>query len=311
MTPTPDFLDHHRPDVPDLVVPRGVTSFYLQGRPVRGRLVRLGALADALLSRHDNPDAIKRLTGEALALTAGLAAGLKFKGSFSVQAKGDGPVTLLIADCTDTGALRGYAKFDPERLKALKAVNASTLLGQGYLAFTVDQGPDTDRYQGLVSIEGDTLVDMALHYFATSEQIPTHLHLACVKTERGWRAGALILQRIAHGGGEDNHHDEDPEESWTTAKALARTISDAELLDDTLSPEQLLFRLFHQEEVHAERPRALAYGCRCSRAHLAGILGSFSATDLDDMACDGVITMTCEFCNFDFNFVQADLRPPI
>lgn len=305
MNATPDFLDHGRPDVPDLVVPRGVTGFYLHNRPVRGRLVRLGALADALLERHDNPHSIKTLTGEALALTAVLAAGLKFNGSFSVMAKGDGPVTLLVTDCTDQGELRGYAKFDPARLT--EANDAGALLGKGYLAFTIDQGPDTDRYQGLVAIQGQNLTDMAIHYFATSEQIPTHLHLACLKTAEGWRAGALILQRIAHQGGHQDDPVEDPDEAWRTALMLADTLSDEELLDDAVSPEQLLYRLFHSEDVHAERPRALAYGCRCTRAHLSGILGGFGADDITEMADHGVITMTCEFCNLDFRFERDSL----
>ena len=305
MTGTPDFLDHHRPAVPDLVVPRGVTGFYLRGRPVRGRLVRLGALAEVLLDRHDNPDAVKALTGEAMALAAALAAGLKFQGSFSVQAKGDGPVTLLIADCTDTGALRGYAKYDPERLGA-EDTSAGSLLGQGYMAFTVDQGQATDRYQGLVGIEGETLTEMAAHSFATSEQIPTELLLACQRTARGWRAGALILQRIALG----DQSVEDPQDAWQTATALAATLTGDELLDESVTPEQLLYRLFHSEEVCSERPRALAYGCRCSRAHLSGILAGFAEDDLAEMAEDGVITMTCEFCNLDFCFEKEDIRRP-
>jgi len=309
MTGTPDFLDHQRPAVPDLVVPRGVTGFYLRGRPVRGRLVRLGALAEVLLDRHDNPDPIKALTGEAMALAAALAAGLKFHGSFSVQAKGDGPVTLLIADCTDSGALRGYAKYDPERLDGYDS-DAASLLGQGYMAFTVDQGQATDRYQGLVGIEGETLSEMAAHYFATSEQIPTHLHLTCRKTARGWRAGALILQRVAEHGGVDRDDLLDEEDAWETALALAATLSDDELVDEAITPEQLLYRLFHSEEVCSERPRALAYGCRCSRAHLSGILAGFAEDDLADMAEEGVITMTCEFCNLDFRFEKEDIRRP-
>ena len=112
MTDLPAFLDSTRPDVPDLAVPRGVTPFYLPGQPVRGRLVRLGPLANTLLTRHDHPAPVRKLMGEALALAAALASALKFTGSFSVQARGDGPVSLLIADCTEAGALRGYARLD-------------------------------------------------------------------------------------------------------------------------------------------------------------------------------------------------------
>src|SRR6185312_12529906 len=105
---TPAFLDSGRPAVPDIVVPRGITPFYLPRRPVRGRLIRLGPLADALLTRHDTDPAVTRLCGQALALAAGLATALKFRGSFSLQTKGDGPVRMLLADCTEVGALRGY-----------------------------------------------------------------------------------------------------------------------------------------------------------------------------------------------------------
>src|ERR1700692_2206983 len=121
MSDTPAFLDSGRPPVPDLVVPRGFIPFFLPRRPVRGRLVRLGPLADALLTRHDNHKVVTALTGQALALSAALSTALKFRGSLSRQAKGDGPVRLLLADCTDTGALRGYAQTNAARLEALLA----------------------------------------------------------------------------------------------------------------------------------------------------------------------------------------------
>ena len=316
MVDTPAFLDANRPDVPDIVVPQGITPFYLPDRPVRGRLVRLGRLAEALLSRHDNPDPVSRLAGEALALVAGLASALKFRGSFSLQAKGDGPVSMLLADCTDDGALRFYARSDADRMTALQAADsqpsAASLLGTGYLAFTVDQGRDSgmEPHQGIVAIEGESLATMAEHYFETSEQHDCTVRLACRRTDAGWRASALVLERIAHEGGivPDAEPDDTPQsgaaaaESWRTALMLASTLSDDELLDDRLAAEQLLFRLFHSEGVAAGLPRALAYGCRCSRARLAGILEGVPTPDLDHITVDGDIVMTCEFCNLDFRF---------
>jgi molecular chaperone Hsp33 len=307
MPATPDFLDAARPDVPDIVVPRGVVPFHLPRRPVRGRLVRLGPLAHALLTRHDNPAPVRALAGEALALVAALATALKFRGSFSLQAKGDGAVTMLLADCTDQGALRGYVRTDPERLGALLAADpapgAAALLGQGYLAFTVDQGERTDRYQGIVAIEGATLAEMALHYFRTSEQLRCDVHLACAEGAAGWRAGALILEQVAGEGGIDPEMDAPAQdEAWRTASALAATLRDEELLDDGLAAERLIWRLFSTEGVAADRPRALAYGCRCSRARLSSILEGFPDEDLDHMSVEGDIVMTCEFCNWDFRF---------
>jgi molecular chaperone Hsp33 len=310
MSETPAFLDGDRPPVPDIVVPRGITPFFLPGQPVRGRLIRLGKLADALLTRHDNAPVVTRLAGQALALAAGLATALKFRGSFSLQAKGDGPVRQLLADCTDAGELRFYARTDADQLAALLAEvaqpAADRLLGSGYLAFTVDQGPELNRHQGIVTIEGGTLAAMALHYFQTSEQLRYLVHLACEPGPDGWRAGALILEKIAGAGGIDPSLDEAAqEESWITATTLAATLGDAELLDEAVAPERLLYRLFHSVGVATDRARALSYGCRCSRARLAGILEGFSADDLDHMTVGGDIIMTCEFCNFDFRFARA------
>ncbi len=312
MSATPAFLDTNRPDVPDIVVPRGITPFHLPSRPVRGRVVRLGALAQALLGRHENPEVVTRLAGEALALAAGLSSALKYRGSFSLQAKGDGPVSMLLADCTQEGALRGYARADEGKFAALLAEHqeptAAELLGEGYLAFTVDQGGEMERYQGIVSIEGETLSAMALHYFRTSEQLQYDVHLAAGLTAEGWRAGALILERVAGEGGIDPELDQAAQdEAWRTATTLAATLTDAELLDDTLLPDRLIWRLFGGEGVAVDRPRALAYGCRCSRAKLAGILESFPGDDLDEMSVDGDIIMTCEFCKYDFRFPREDV----
>src|SRR5262249_19916456 len=160
-------------------------------------------------------------------------------------------------DCTDTGALRGYARAQKDKLEALLRIDpapaADQLLGGGYLAFTVDQGPDQNRHQGIVAIEGGNLAEMALHYFRTSEQLRCFVHLACDETEAGWRAGALVLEKIAGAGGIDPALSEEAqEESWRTATMLAATLTDAELLDDDLPPERLLYRLFHTEGVASD-----------------------------------------------------------
>jgi molecular chaperone Hsp33 len=312
MPDSPAFLDRLRPDVPDIVVPRAVVPFFLPRRPVRGRLVRLGPLAEALLSRHHHHPIVSALAGQALALVAGLAAALRFRGSFSLQVKGDGAVPVLLADCTETGALRSYVRTVPERLAALldtqSAPSAAMLFGQGYLAFTVDQGTAGQRHQGLVAISGESLEEMALAYFRESMQLAGLIRLAAALGPDGWRAGALVLERVAGGGGTEAVLDTDEAaEAWRTATALATTLSDSELLDDGLAPERLLYRLFHTQGIAADRPRSLAYGCRCTRARLSGILEGFAADDLDHMTIDGTIVMTCEFCNLDFHFSRADL----
>ncbi len=326
---TPDFLQHDRPPVPDMVVPRGVTPFHLAQQPVRGRLVRLGPLAQAIVTRHALPRPVARLLAEALALTAGLAAALKYRGSFSMQAKGSGPVPMLVVDCTDAGALRGYVRVDAQKLSLYGAnPSAGALLGKGYLAFTCDQGPDMERYQGIVGITGRTLAEMTQEYFRTSEQLKAEVHLAAEETPAGWRASALILEKVAGEGGiapeargdlaspeaRGEARGETPaetieadEEAWRTALVLAATLKPEEMLDDALPPEELLHRLYHAEGLTVGRSRALAYGCRCSRAKLAGVLQGFGAEDLDHMAEAGQITMNCEFCNIAFRFDRAEI----
>ena len=310
--PIPDFLNADRPPVPDLVMPTAIQPFHLAGRPVRGRLIRLGALAEALLSRHDYAPPVARLVGEALALTAGLAAALKYKGSFSLQAKGDSVVPMLLADCTDDGQLRGQARVEHEALAKLMEVDhdppAAGLLGKGYIAFTCDQGPEMERYQGIVAMDGITLAAMTQSYFRTSEQLRAHVRLACGRTDSGWRASALILERVAADGGLDETSAEEADDAWNTALALAGTLKDSELLDDALPGPRLLHLMFGAEGLRLDQARALSYGCRCSRARLSGVLAGFSDDDLDEMTQAGAITMTCEFCNYDFRFAREDVR---
>lgn len=311
-----------RPPVPELAVDGAVQPFWLRGAPVRGRLVRLGPLAHAILSRHPgNPPVVNAILAEALALTAGLAASLKYQGSFSLQARGDGAVPMLLADCTDAGALRGYARFDADKLATLdEAPSAARLLGAGYLAFTCETrlqggGPDMDRYQGIVPLEGASLGEITHTYFRNSEQTETAVRTFARHTDAGWRAGALIIERVAIEGGLDVPEQEAAEDAWRAAVAFVSTLSADELLDDALPAQMLLRRLFFELAPAFAEPRTLSYGCRCTRSKLAGVLAGFGADDLDHMAepdaampgamPGGRITMTCEFCNHAFHFARA------
>lgn len=305
MIDTPPFLDRGRPNVPNMVVSGGIVPFHLAQSPVRGRLIRLGALADAILSRHDLPDAVLTMGGQALALVAGMASALKFKGSFSLQIKGDGPVSMLLADATDTGDLRFTARLAEDADPAALPTSPKELLGNGYLAFTIDQGADMDRHQGIVELTGETLSEMAVHYFQTSEQHDCWIRLFCLKTVDGWSASALVLERIADEGGIEN--DAQAEDAWETACTFAETLRDQEIFDETLESGDLIHRLFGTLDVQIATPRALAYGCRCSRARLASVLERFGEDDLDHMVENGAITMNCEFCNVGFRFTRDEL----
>lgn len=296
-----------------------VVPFQSEGAPVRGRLIRLGGVVDTILNRHDYPDTVSVLLGEACALTAMLGTALKIDGKFILQTKGDGPVDMLVVDFEAPGEIRGYAHYAADRLHAAEAEGAS-LLGQGHLAMTIDQGGDMDRYQGVVPLEGDSLSDAADHYFAQSEQVPTYIRLAVAKhyapgpdgRSEGprWRAGGLMIQHLPGEGGrgsgttvlgEDN-------EDWRRLQLLAETVEDHELLDPLLEPERLLYRLFHEDGVRAFTPAPIQVHCRCTRERIEDMLGRFSPEDRSDMAVDGKITVTCEFCNIDYDFLLAELQ---
>jgi molecular chaperone Hsp33 len=284
----------HSPD--DLV-----EAFQIEGEPVRGRLVRLGPAVDEILAGHAYPETIANLLGEACALAALVGSNLKFDGRLIVQAQGSGPVRYVVADYDTEGCLRGYCRFDPERLAQATAgfarPGARTLLGEGIFVMTVDQGPDMDRYQGVTPIEGETLALCAEQYFAQSEQTPTRVRLAVGRANSGdgdrWRAGGVLIQNIA----EDDARGP-TQEAWTRTQALFETLGEDELIDPLLPANRLLYRLFHEDGVRVFEARPLKAFCRCSQERIEGVLSSFAADERADMVeDDGKIRVTCEYCS--------------
>jgi molecular chaperone Hsp33 len=294
----------------DLVQPFQIDPFQL-----RGRLVRLGPLIDGILTQHDYPEPVAALLGEAIALAAALARALKYEGVFTLQTKGDGPVRLLVADITTSGAVRGYAQVDEEKLAAALAGGGGILgsvprlLGAGYLALTVDQGEHTERYQGIVELQGATLVECVHHYFRQSEQVEAGLKVAVarVRDEDGglrWRAGSLMIERLPP---DDPLRRDAEEDGWRRAMILMSSSTSRELIDPAVSPERLLFRLFHEDGVRAYKKRALRAECRCSRERVERMLRALSPDDVADLKADGHITVTCEFCSAHYSFEEEEV----
>jgi molecular chaperone Hsp33 len=299
----------------ELAIPRDdlILPFQAEQADVLGRLVKLGPTVDTILSRHAYPEPVSRLLGEAVALTAMLGASLKSEGKLILQATTDGPVDLLVADYQVPGELRGYARFDAERVAELAEKDDAALLGEGHLAMTIDRGVDTERYQGVVPLEGETLKEAADTYFRQSEQLPTFIRLAVARHYQAsnggegawtWRAGGLLVQKLTREGGIASP--KEFEEDWMRAKMLAETVEDHELLDPTLPPDRLLYRLFHEEQVRAYRAIPLETYCSCSRERVEELLSRFSPEDLADMVVDGEVWVTCEFCNACYHFDPAD-----
>lgn len=275
-------------------------AFQIEGWPVRGRLVRLGAAIDSILSAHAYPEPVAALLGEACALAALVGSSLKFEGRLIVQAQGDGPVRYVVADYDTQGFLRGYCRFDEDEVAAVSEgfsrPGAQTLLGKAVFVMTLDRGPDFERTQGITPIEGESLSLAAEHYFEQSEQIPTKVRLAVgsLTTEAGtaWRAGGALIQVIAADDARGS-----TEEVWERSRALFATLGDDELIDPTVTPETLLFRLFHEDGVRLEDARPLQAQCRCSADRIGAVLASFGEDERADMVePDGKIHVTCEYC---------------
>lgn len=304
----------------DIVLPFRIVPFAL-----RGRLVRLGATLDTILHRHAYPKLVAQALAEALTMAAALAATLKYDGVFSIQTKGDGPVKMLVADVTSDGALRGYAQFDAARVAELGEgpVSVPRLFGAGYLAFTVDQGADMERYQGIVEMTEPTLTECAHHYFRQSEQFEAGLKVAVTGTPDAdgtmrWRAGAIMIQRLppedAQGSAEGGDIDplaaakrEDEEDGWRRAMILMGSAKAQELTDASLAPWKLIDRLFLAEGVEIYRPLALAHRCRCAPERMRQVLRTIPRDELETMRKpDGAVHITCEFCNTTQLFTDLD-----
>jgi molecular chaperone Hsp33 len=303
MTDTPPFTDY-------------VQSFQLQKSGIRGRLVRLGAGLDAIIRRHDYPEPVAALLGETMALATALAAALKYDGIFTLQTKGDGPVSILVTDISSAGTMRGYAQFDAEKLKHA-GVRSALLLGKGHLAFTIDSGENSDRYQGIVELIGRDMASCVKTYFRQSEQIDSELVVFTAQNEAGlWRAGVVMLQQLPEGGGYAANNNapggmiesEERSENWHRAKTLLSTLTEKELLDFNLAPEQLLQRLFHEEGLEISDKRELMDQCRCSRPRVARMLSTIPQHEMEGLMIEGKVRVKCEFCSATYDFDAEQLK---
>lgn len=305
-----------------------ILPFQVDVLDARGRTVHLGDALDRILDRHDYPEPIARLLGEAVALTVLLGSSLKFDGRFIFQTQSDGPVHMIVVDFTAPDAVRACARFDAEAVEAAITegrTSPSELLGNGHLAMTIDQGPDMSRYQGVVPLDGRSLEDAAHQYFAQSEQIPTKVRLAVAevltrgedgKARHAWRAGGLMVQFLPENTDRIRARDLDPgdapdgvtvdpiddDDAWTEVSSLVGTIADHELTDPEVSAERLLFRLFHERGVRVFDHQPVTERCRCSEEKVAEMLKSFPLEDRRDMVKDGKIGVTCEFCSASYEF---------
>lgn len=280
-------------------------GFSIPSRDARGRAVRLGPLADTILAAHAYPPAVAHLLAEALVVTALMGSLLKDQGSqLTMQAQTEhGAVELLVADYRD-GQVRGYVKHDAERLARMGAhPSLRGLFGNGYLAITFDLAVSGERYQGVVPLEGDSLAEAVQNYFMQSEQVPTLVRTAITMGPEGCVAAGMLVQHLPDGEeGRERLHARLDHPQWEHVSIMAGSTRDDELLDPALPLEQLVWRLFHEEEqVLVERLAPLSRGCRCSIEHFEQVLARFPKDDRREMRDDdGIIRVDCAFCSKEF-----------
>ena len=280
--------------------------FSIADRHARGRLLRLDAVLSEILSAHAYPPLVERTLAEALVLTALLGASLKEPGSqLTLQAQTQkGAIRLLACDYRD-GALRGYAQFDATQIAILPPdTTLFGLFGTGYLAITFDRAlPASEgcgRYQGIVPLEGSSLAEAAEHYFVQSEQIPTLIRVAVDHVDGKCIAGGLLAQHLPEGEeGRERLHVRLDHPEWEHIEALTSTISPGELTDPKLPLEEIVWRLFHEEdEVRIETGDSLTKGCRCDFDHIREVISKFAPSERAEMADDtGDIVVDYEFCS--------------
>jgi len=311
-----------------------VLPFQLDASDIRGRVARLDGVLEQVLAQHDYPDRIEALVAEMALLTALIGQAIKVRWKLSLQVRGDGPARLIATDYYGpdeegrSGRIRAYASYDAERVAAMQDAAPFDLIGKGYFAILIDQGTDMTPYQGITPIAGGSLSACAETYFAQSEQLPTRFALAYGRSGRpggaeGWRAGGVMLQHMPEasphatgegGSGEgglltaDDVLDADAGENWRRANLLLDTTEEPELIGPSVSPTDLLLRLFHEEGPRVFDPQPVRFGCTCSGDKVRQSLSIYSARDIGHMTTEaGIVTADCQFCGAHYEFDPATL----
>ncbi|MCE3231917.1 MAG: hslO [Rickettsiaceae bacterium] len=269
--------------------------FMLEASGVRGRCVRVNEELDNILNSNTYPSIVSHLLGELTVLVVMLGSLLKLKGMVTIQAQGEGAIGFISSDYTDEGHLRAYAHLRDEKfLTKTKATNISKLFGKGFLVITIQNQTDSP-YQAVVPLEGESLTECISAYFRQSDQLDAEVEVAVGKVGNNWHAGGILLQHISQEGGKKTASKKADE--CNNASVLLKTVTKKELLDSKLPLNDLLYRLFHEEGVRVFDAQKLKAQCRCSRERMSGALKTISPAEIEEMKVDGVITMTCKFCN--------------
>lgn len=292
-------------------------SFHISNGAFRGRLIRLNKVIDTIVGKHCYSKPVAAVVAECTVLAAMLASSLKYDGLFTLQTKSNGAISMVVVDVTSEGVIRACATYDEKRIAHSQELRKTTgeieeapnFLGEGHLAFTVDQGPNTNLYQGIVDLQGKNLTECALRYFTQSEQIDTSLQLFLQAPEgesTSWSAAGIMLQKMPEAGGKADDK-EKMDEAWNEAKIFTQSLTRDEVFNADLSSEEILHRLFHSNELVISKTKEYKFGCRCSRDKLLNTLSTFKPEDVEAMTENGKISATCNFCSERYVFDKNEL----
>ena len=271
-----------------------LNRYLFDGVSVRGELVQLGDTYQQILSSTDYPAPIKTLLGELLVATSLLTATLKFEGSITVQVQGDGPVSLAVINGDQNQKLRGVARWEGD-IKDDSTIH--DLMGKGYMVITI-LPTKGERYQGVVGLEGETMAECLEAYFKNSEQLKTRIWLRTGEFEGQPKAAGMLLQVMPDGQGSES--------DFEHLETITDTVKDDELFG--LDAQDLLYRLYHQEEVKVFEPQAVSFECGCSRERSGSAVISLHPDEIEKiLAEDGKVSLHCDYCGTDYDFDSIDI----
>ncbi|MBC7738566.1 MAG: Hsp33 family molecular chaperone HslO [Candidatus Saccharibacteria bacterium] len=309
-----------------------VLPFQLDNADVRGRVARLDGVLGDVLRQHNYPPQIEALVAEATLLTAMIGQTVKLRWKLSLQIRGKGAARLIATDYYgpaeegEPGRIRAYASFDADALDPEGTPFAQ--IGEGYFAVMLDQGAGMTPYQGFTPIEGTSLSACAETYFAQSEQLPTRFAVTFGKSQEPgqdarWRAGGVMLQHMPQVGGTVaaeagsgsggllTHADilgGAEAENWNRVNILLDTVEELELVGPTVTPTELLVRLFSEEEPRVFDATSVRFGCSCSAEKVRNTMSIYSQKDISKMTtADGLVTADCQFCGAHYEFDPKQL----
>ncbi|MFN7039066.1 MAG: Hsp33 family molecular chaperone HslO [Alphaproteobacteria bacterium] len=275
-----------------------IAPFTLNNHSFKGKIVKLSDALNNAVYKHSYPYHISKLLCELLIAASMIGDNLKH-GILTIQIKSNDIINLLVADYFDGGKIRGYANWNIDAYEKIKDGSPSfqDLISNGYMAITLDQGPGTDLYQGIVEIKGNDLSECLNEYFIQSEQIETCFKIMVgeeIKSDgfKKWCGGGIMVQKLPD---VENTNFTDLD-AWEKVKIFVDTVKSDELIDPLIEPNTLLHRLFHEEEVWIYEPKFVEHKCRCSRERANNIVSTIPESELNELAIDGKVEVKCEFC---------------